>query len=280
MDLWPHQQNALDELDAAISKGCKRICLCSPTGGGKSRMMIERIKTKKKETTIYTHRRMLLEQMAGNLDKNGIWYGLRASGHQTALATDVQLSMIQTESHAVLKYESREIHDAKEVFVDEFHVACNGQALQLQDLHREEHDAVIIGVTATPLGIGHAADKLIVAGTNSQLRECGAHVPAIHYAPDEPSTALVGTVKIGEGECGISKTKRAVFAKRVFGSVVENYRRLNPRQTPALLFAPGVAESIWFCEELNKQGIPAAHIDGENCMLNGELVPTNDDIKH
>ena len=275
MKAWKHQERALSQITSAIESGNKRICVTSPTGGGKSKMMCWRIRESGQPASVYTHRRMLLRQMAGNLDSSGISYGFRAAGYQKALLEDVQLSMVQTEVSAVLTRGSREQHEAAEVHVDEAHNNAKGKTLELLD----KHQGIRIGWTATPLNIGHAYDKLIVAGTNSELRACGAHVPAWHYAPDEPSTALVGSVKIGEGECGITRSKRDIFCKRVFGSVIKNYRLLNPEESPALLFAPGVAESIWFCEELNGAGIPAAHIDGENCWLDGELVKTDDEVR-
>ena len=37
--LWPHQERGLRELVDLIKGGAKRICVASPTGGGKSRMM-------------------------------------------------------------------------------------------------------------------------------------------------------------------------------------------------------------------------------------------------
>ena len=272
--LWEHQARALAQLDLAVKQGQKRICITSPTGGGKSLMMIRRLLASG-SASIYTHRKMLLRQMAANLEREGVGFGVRAAGHRKDLAESIQLSMVQTEVNAVLKHGSREPHQCAEIHIDEAHNNANGKTLELLDLHK----GVRIGWTATPLSIGHAYDHLIVAGVNSELRKAGAHVAAYHYGPDEPSKALIGNVKIGEGECGINRNKRGAFAKRVFGSVVENYRKLNPEQKPTLLFAPGVAESIWFCETLADNGITAAHIDGEHCWLDGELLKTTDEIK-
>ena len=275
MNLWEHQQRALDQAELLISQGRKRICITSPTGGGKTRLAMARLISSGLPSVFYTHRKMLLTQTSENFTEMGISHGLRASGHEPAFLEDIQLAMIQTESQAVYKSKKRELHGAREILIDEAHNNSNTQAKQIID----GHDCVTIGLTATPLGVGHIYEDLIVAGTNSELRKCGAHVPAYTFGPDEPSTNLVGKIAIGEGECGISQAKRQIFATRVFGSVVEHYSTLNPERAPTLLFAPGVAESIWFCKTLEVRGIKAAHIDGKNCYLDGELHTTSSDIK-
>lgn len=275
MNLWPHQQQAIDELIQLILSGHKRICVTSPTGGGKTRLAMARLIESGLPSVFYTHRRMLLSQTSANFDSMGINHGIRASGHDQSLLHDIQLAMIQSESAAVYRSKKRELHDAKEVIIDEAHNNSAGQAQRLID----DHDCVTIGLTATPLGIGHIYDSLVVAGTNSELRECGAHVPAYSFGPDEPSTRLVGKIAIGEGECGITQAKRQIFAQRVFGSVIEHYPIFNQEQKPTLLFAPGVPESIWFCQTLCESGIKSAHIDGKNCWLDGELIPTTDEVK-
>lgn len=275
MSLWPHQARALGELDDAIRAGEKRICLTSPTGGGKTRMAITRLETSGVPSVFYTHRKMLLSQTSRTFDEHGIPHGIRASGFEPRLLEDIQIAMVQTEAVAVLRKGRRDVHDAKEVLVDEAHNNAAGTAQELL----ERHNGVVIGLTATPLGIGHIYDRLIVGGTNSELRKCGAHVPAYTYGPDEPDTKLVGKIAIGEGECGIEKSNRMKFAHRVFGRVIENWKLLNPDQRPALLFAPGVEESMWFAETLCANGIPAAHIDGKNCWLDGEQLDNSQEVR-
>jgi len=275
VNLWPHQANALAQLHQLILSGHKKICLTSPTGGGKTRLAMARLIESGVPSVFYTHRRMLLKQTSENFGGMGINHGMRAAGHDLGLLHDIQLAMIQSESAAVYQSKKRTLHEAQEIIVDEAHNNAAGQAQRLID----DHNCVTIGLTATPLGIGHIYDSLIVAGTNSELRKCGAHVPAYTFGPDEPSTALVGKIAIGEGECGITQAKRQIFATRVFGSVVEHYHRINNAGVPTLLFAPGVAESVWFAQTLSAQGIKAAHIDGSKCWLDGELFDTNDEIK-
>jgi superfamily II DNA or RNA helicase len=276
----PNQIAALEGIERAIMAGHRNICCTSPTGGGKSLIMFDRIADTGLSTTVYTDRRMLLSQIRDGMERHGIDHGLRVAGEDTRLLDDVQLCMVQTEASRSLKSKHREVHAARQVLIDEVH-KNSGDTMQalLAEHRRLVPDSVMIGFTATPLGIGHLCDHLVVAGTNSELRAIGALVPSYHYGPDEPDVNLVGKVVIGEGECGIPNAKRMAYAMRVFGRVVEQYNILNPDRRPTILFAPGVAESKWLCESLNRAGITAAHIDGESVVMDGETLDNSDDVR-
>ena len=275
MKLWPQQEFGLSEIDRLVRAGRKRIVLVSPTGGGKTKLAIERMIASGVPSAFYTHRRMLLGQTGARFEEAGLDYGFRASKMDENLDAPIQLAMIQSEASAIYRKKRRSLHNAKEILIDEAHANSNGVIETIID----DHNCVTIGLTATPLGIGHIYEDMVIAGTNSELRECGSHVIAHTFGPSEPDTRIVGKVKIGEGECGITQAKRSVYSHKVFGDVVEHYRKLNPEGKPTLLFAPGVQESIWFCEQLNEMGISAAHIDGGDCWLDGELVPSSQDIR-
>lgn len=282
MSLWPHQQTALNRIDELDKQGVKRVCVASPTGSGKSMMMFELAKQEVaagRKVAIYTDRCLLFDQIADGLSKAGISYGLIASGKRPAKLSNVQLCMVQTATSRVLKG-ADEVFPADRIIIDEAHKNGGDSMMQLVDRHQAAvPDARVNGFTATPLGIGHAYDELVTAAEVSKLRAAGILVPAHHYGPDEPDQKWIGKVKIDGGECGIDTKKRSQYAQRVFGSVVENYRRLNPDQRPTILFAPGVAESLWFAENLSDQGIPSAHIDGSMCWVDGIAYKNDPEIR-
>jgi len=276
--LRPNQVYALEAIPKAVEAGYRNICLTGPTGSGKSRIMYELLAGSSDEMSLYTDRRMLLRQIAKGLSDHGIEYGFRAAGEQPALLRRVQLTMMQTEGKRA--NEAWEIHPAKTILIDELHKMSAGTMQTLLEHHRaEQPHSVMVGFTATPLGLGHLCDKLIQAGTVSEMRDIGALVPAYHYGPDEPDTKWIGKIAVDGGECGIPQPKRMEFAHRVFGRVTEQYELLNPERKPGVLFAPGVAESLWFAQELCRQGIPAAHIDGEHCWIDGEQHDTSDELR-
>ena len=85
------------------------------------------------------------------------------------------------------------------------------------------------------------------------------------------------------GEFSINEIRKSVWTPKIFGYVYEHYRRLNKHMKPTVLFAPGVKESKWFVDQFEAKSaqdadrlgdpslkIRAAHIDGEDCYVDGE----------
>jgi superfamily II DNA or RNA helicase len=150
-------------------------------------------------------------------------------------------------------------------------------ALRILQEH-ERQGAILVGVTATPLGLGGVYDELVVAGRTSDLRACGALVPCIHYGPDEPDLRHIVRVPLGV-DLSEKDNRKAIMTPGIFGRVIHWYRRINPEQKPTILFAPGVPESIWFCEQFRKEKISCAHIDGKEVWIDGKTYPSTGPLR-
>jgi DNA repair protein RadD len=199
MKLWPHQQQALEAIARARAAGETNLLVTSPTGGGKTLLMTELLTHDPGEISLYTDRRMLLSQTCKAMDEAGIEYGVRAAGIEPALLRRIQAVMMQTEGSRALNG-NREIHPSDLVIIDEAHKMAAGTMTALDERHiAAKPNRVKLGFTATPLGIGHFYDRLIIAGTVSELRACGALVPAVTFGPDEPDTKWVGKIVVGDG---------------------------------------------------------------------------------
>jgi superfamily II DNA or RNA helicase len=280
-DFWPNQTRGCVETVAAYEEGLRRLVLTSPTGTGKSRIMVallEWANSMSWPSVLYTHRRMLLQQTAGVLDKHGVEYGMRASGYEPALLRDIQIAMIQTELSAVLRRQSRDLHPAKLVLVDELH-ASGGDTLPGFLAQHYEQGALIVGITATPLDLVGEWDRLIIAGTTSEGRDCGALVLAYTFCPDEPDMKLIRKYKVQENGTDLTDKQNADIIMRpgIFGRVYDHWKRLNPNAKPTILFGPDVGGSLFFAKEFAKKGVNAAHIDAKEIWWNGENMPSNDE---
>lgn len=284
--LWPHQASGIREVLAHIARGVRRITLTSPTGGGKSTMIATLIKLFQCErdwsSIVYTNRKLLIEQLTGSLRDAGIVLGVRAAGHAEQFHLPVQVSSVQTENSRVYRrqgYKKWELHPAHVVFVDEAHLQNNDTALKIVNDHLAR-GATVIWVTATPLDMGGLSDALVVAGNNTQCREAGALVPAIHYGCDEPDLRHIGRAEADVGDLSEPEQqslmgrveadgKPQLKLQKLFGRVFDWFEKLNPDHKPSILFAPGVPESLWFAQEFTRIGIPAGHIDGKDIWVPG-----------
>lgn len=269
---WPNQVYAISELRRLIAAGARRICITSPTGTGKSRI-VQRIVEWGESTLILTNRTMLMEQWATGLDDAGHPFGIKASGYAPTIDSNVQLGMIQTIESRWSKGDE-ELPDASIVILDEAHNETGERICKVLGEYLNRFATVIL-VTATPIGIGHMADELITACVTSDARRFGALVPAMTFAPDEP--AIESMKKTAKGMIQFKDEFKEVMLKVIFGRCIEHYRRLNPEQKPTILFAPGVDESRWFCEQFNESGIPWSHIDSKQIILNGNTFPATTD---
>ena len=277
--LWTHQRNGIAATIEAVQNAKHKIVLTAPCGAGKTAMMIELIRWANglgMPVALYTSRKMLRKQTANVLESSGIDFGQRASGCEPALLRDVQLCMTPSELQAVYKQKRRELHRAKLVLIDEIHMQ-GGAAMEQIIADHLAAGSVVVAFTATPLDLLGEWDELIVAGTNSELRQCGAHVPAVHYCPDAPDLKHVKKYRVGE-DLSDRDNAKVMMRPGVFGRVYDNWKRFNPDGNPTILFAPDVAGSIYFAEQFHGKGVSVAHIDAKSVWWDGELHPKTDDL--
>jgi superfamily II DNA or RNA helicase len=278
MELWPHQESGLAEVERLVAAGHRQIVVTSPCGGGKTVMMATLIERLACPTILYTNRKMLREQTSEVMERFGIRHGVRAAGAEPALLRDVQVSSIMTEQSRVYKKGKWKLHEAQLVLVDEVHNQKGGIAQKILSQHLAD-GAICLGFTATPLDLDQFWQDLVVAGTNSELRDCGAHVICRTFAPDQPDEQKLKLVKVGEDLTDAENVK-AIMRPGIEGRVYENWKTLNPDGKPTILFGPDVAGSLWFAEKLHeKYGLSTAHIDGERIWINGEMHSSNQEMR-
>ncbi len=273
----PHQEFAYQESKNLWRQGYRSWCIQSPCGAGKTAMMlrfaIEAVKHGK-TVHIYAHRVMLIRQLIERLEAEGLTFGVIAA---TARGLENPIAPIQICSMpTVLSRYGNSRYDIRRpdiVLIDEAHQQASGKSRKLLlKFYRE--DSLLIGFSATPVGLGGLYEKIIVAGNHADMLACNAHVPIVCYAPNSPDLSRLKTEKNGEfsEESNRSLNNPAI----IIGSVYEHWRRLNPDQLPAIGFAPGVAESKWFVEQFRRRGVACAHIDSDRTILvveeNGQLV--------
>lgn len=283
MNRWPHQlRGVLDVLDA-FSQGYRHVCLQSPTGAGKSLMMFDLAVHFLKaggKVAIYSNRKMLIDQLSEKLIEAGLYHGVRAAEYADERDHPLQVCSMPTEVSRSLKKKVWELHATGPddlAIIDESHLHLGETACTIRQRHHRTLD-----VTATPVGMGAACDYMVQAGTMQELRDCGALVRAEHYGPDEPDLMAhkKALAAAREGSDYTAKQLRQLMmVPGFFGRVWEWFEKLNPERRPTILFAPGVEESIYFAEQFTKHGVSAAHIDGEDIWVNGNLYQSSRELR-
>jgi len=269
---WPHQLNGVSHCLQLLRENCETMCVTSPTGGGKTAMMVALIREAQSRglrVSLYANRNLLMQQLIAVLQKHRVRFGVRAAQYEDRLDLDqpVQISSLDTERSRVYRRHQWDLHDADLVLMDEAHNQKAATAQRAISDHAEM-GAQIVGFTATPLGVSEVYRNLVVAGYNSELRKCGALVPAQVFAPDEPE---LHKIKLqATGEYSYRDIKQKIWTPQIFARVYEMWKVYNPDARPALGFAPGVPESRWFSTQFRAKGVNAAHIDGMEVWVDGK----------
>jgi superfamily II DNA or RNA helicase len=269
---WEHQVRTVAQTCEKFSNGIKSLVVGCPTGGGKGLVttsFVNLVKSQFGKTIIYNPRRLLTQQSLDRLNEDSIDAGARAASMRDLYNADadVQVAQLQTDILRVLNQERWELYDATLVIVDEAHMCMSPKALELFQRYLGQ-GAYVLGLTGTPVGMSGAYRDIVVAATNSELRACGAHVPARCFSVHEMDTSKITREKTGEFSDGA--IMRECWSQAIVGYIYEDWRRLNPDALPTLCAAPGIGESIWVSEQFLKKGHRVAHIDCEKVVVNGE----------
>ena len=218
-------------------------------------------------------RRMLRDQLIDVFRRSGIRFGVRAAGmdHLMDDTQPVQICSTPTENLRCIGDDPAwQTSGADLVLVDEAHMQCGPSYIELLQ-KQADAGACIVGVTATPIGISQYYKKLIIAGTNTELRSCKSHVRCIVKAPFEFDLHKVGRTAIGEYSKG--DVAKKIYTTAIVSRIVDEWFLNNPDQRATLVFAPDVACSIWMAETFAAAGVAAAHIDAKQVWLDGEVIP-------
>jgi len=283
---WPHQTFAVSEAVRLINEGENSMCVTSPTGGGKSRVvqrLCEHYVSNGLSAVVMSNRKLLTTQLLRGLHKAGVKVGCRAAEFEewTDINAPVQVISGPTEISRVLKRRKMtgddiQFHRGDLLMIDEAHLQKGDKTREIISEYQEKFGAVVVGISATPLGIGYLKN-LIVAGNNTELRKCGALVGARCYEP-----AVIDLPKVRKSKTGLfSQTEledatKAIWSQHIVGHVFKHWKELNPDGRPSLGMAPGVKESLGLAQEYWKRGVNAAHVDAEGIFVNGEYKRTNE----
>lgn len=274
---WAHQSRSVAQICDKFNSGLRSLVLGAATASGKGLMttaLVNLVTERGGNVIIYNPRRLLTQQSLDRLKADGIDAGARAASlrHKVDHNANVQIAQMQTDIHRVIKQERWNIYDADLVIVDEAHMMMSPKPLELLQRYLA-NGACVLGMTGTPIGMSGAYRDIVVAASNSELRACGAHVPAKCFSIHEMDVSKVKKEKTGEYNEG--SIVRECWSHAIVGYIYDDWRRLNPDAMPTLCAAPGIGESTWVSDMFLKKGHRVAHIDCEKVIVNGETYPND-----
>ena len=262
--LRDYQLAAVTGLRESIRTGHKRPCLIAPTGAGKTHIacaVVEGAIQKGKKVLFLAPRRELIYQASERLTGFGIHNGIIMAGEMRDIYAPVQVASFDTLHARGIRSERMLMPDADVVIVDEAHLSI---AQTRKDIIEYYHEAIVIGLTATPArgdgkGLGEIYDDLVETVTMRDLVDTGHLVPMRYFAPSKPD--LEG-VKVRMGDYVIKGLSEKMDQPKLIGDIVDNWSRVaSDRRT--VVFCVTRAHSRHACEAFNAVGVAAEHLDGE-----------------
>ena len=238
ISLRPIQERAIARVRDQITDGRRRVCLCCPTGFGKTVVgaeMVRRFTGRGKRVLWLTHRIELVTQSAAAIRARGVTVGTITADKALDVAALCVVASIDT-------LIARGLYpDADFIIFDECHHAA---ALTYGAFLARYPEALLVGLSATPergdgRGLGEFFDALVVGATVRELVDLGVLVPLRVLRPKAPLRS--GTIAQG---------------------VADAYQAHAPGSL-AIVFSPTVDLAHQHAAELTMAGTVARCIHGE-----------------
>lgn len=213
IELRGYQADAFDQAREAVRRGCKRILIVAPTGGGKTVLasaLMEMVRDKGNRATFVVDRLSLVQQTSDTFDRYGLDHGVIQSSHpRYRPSQQIQLCSIQTLSKRGWPESSVDVFD-------EAHVLHTAHKRRM-----DEKSSVVIGLTATPFtkGLGKWFDAVINVTTTRSLIDEKWLSPYRVFACTAPNMEGVTVKSTGEWD----DTEASGKALEVVGDVVAEY---------------------------------------------------------
>ena len=278
MTTRPYQIDLIRAIQTSWADGNRNVVAVLPTGGGKTWIFTEIIKSNPGPCTAIAHRQEIVLQISMSFAKHGVMHKIIGPDNVVKLANQRHIEVFgrafydPRASVAVAGVDTlRARHKALAPW-------CKTNTLWVMDeahhiLRSNKWGATAemfpnargLGVTATPLradGRGLGAwndgvfDDMVIGPSLRELVQMGYLADYRIYAP--PSDIDFSSMALGaNGDWTRPSVKRAVRKSRVIGDVVTHYLKITPGRL-GITFAPDVETAGDIAKQFNEAGVPAA----------------------
>lgn len=247
LELRPYQLDLINDIKSEIRSGKKSICAVLGCGGGKSVIQgtIAASATAKKNRVLFlVHRKELCEQISNTFKICGVDFDY------------CSVAMVATVSRRLDKTQEPQL-----IITDEAHHAL---AATYKKIYEHYPKALRLGFTATPCrlgtgGLGEVFDSLVEGVSTEWLINNNYLAPYRYYSIN---LADLTGVRTSRGEYNQADLAEIMQRSKIYGSTVSEYKRLaNGKRT--IVYLASIKASLMTAYEFAKNGISAAHLDGE-----------------
>jgi DNA repair protein RadD len=274
--LRPHQVQGISDLRDCMKTGLRRLILEIPTGGGKTEVAIDMIRSavsKGGRVLFVVNRVQLLEQTVARFEAAGLSVGVYQAANTRETHRRVLVASIQTITSR--KHFKDIPGDIGLVVFDEAHAAGGGKSYHrlMFEVLRKTPRTAVIGLSATPWAKGMSKQYEELGGPlfQSKVSPCSAQdlidagflVDADIYAPYEPDMTGVQSKRdaaTGELEYVEEQAAERMNQPKLVGDIVTTWLKLAGGKK-TVVFASNIAHSQAIAESFNKCGISAKHLD-------------------
>lgn len=225
------------------------VCIVASCGAGKSHIVakiVKRLVADGQKVGYVVKRRGLVLDMCERLKRDGIEFSIHMPPFKPT-ECPVQVASLDT-------LVSRGIDMGSDVLIlDEAHLMTSDSPMEMLANHRK---AWLVGMSATPLGVGHIFKRIAMGPTLAWMIENGFNSDYRLIAPPAPDFSAAQT----PSEYNQAIAGSIMSTRGVVGDVVSNWHK-HARDGATLLFASSIEQSKAYRDAFNAAGILAAAVD-------------------
>jgi len=249
INLRPYQENAVAMIKDAYRRKKRRVVYVLPCGGGKTIVFTvigQGASRKNKRVTAAAHRRELIKQISNKLTAFEVDHGIIKADYPEEYEKNIQVASIQT------LYRREGIPSPHMFIYDECHHSISPSA---QEILARYPDAILLGVTASPIDLGEYYDEMIIGPSVRELIDDGYLVPYRVFAP-APAALLRGI-----DYDNLDQVETAMNKRVVTGNAIDHYKRIADG-LPAIVYTIRIKHTMEVADQFQKAGYGFFAVDG------------------
>lgn len=262
--LYDYQKKVVDEVFEKINSGVRSILCQLPTRAGKSLVataIIEHYLGIKQEIWFLAHTKILISQMSEELTTHDIKHGI-ISPQTGQVRYRCQVISKDTLFNRYKKMHRNGWKMPKVIIIDETHLA--GRGTRYNQLLKDYPDAIIIGLTATPIrldgkGLDDLYQEMIIGPSIKELQLKERLCPVDTYITKFDTSGMHSR----GGDFLIEEVLEKVDKPKVLKDIVTHWEKIALNKK-TLTFCASIDHAQHMADEFNRRGYPSIAVSSQD----------------